>query len=350
MGGPPQPPQPYTAWTTISATVVAEEDYGMLTRPASEHMIVKKGRPGAEALLSETGGLNMPAIEGGTATSAAMDEGGAGPQDVAPASDAGAVSSAEQALTVLLADLTKDPDVEGALTTIAKEKTPFYAALIRPSASAGGERSVRRSSVSPTEDRPTSPAETGTAGLNGQGRAVSPIVATGDDSTAADESTVGASPAADLDMSAEIATVGAAKEQADEDKSAASSSAISLERKRALLADPFVESLLESTLENTFFNLMSEAVHGEFNLHAAPRLIIQNVHEGAAEEVAAAAAAATAAAKQEIAGVPTGLLRSQSGVHQTDAAAAADASDEDASFSSEEKHLADPVAETEAEE
>lgn len=311
--GPPEPPRPYSAWTTISATVVAEDDYGMLTRPAPEHFVVKKGRPGAEALLSETGGLQMPAIEGGTVASVAMDENVGGPEEVAPASDAGAVSSAEQALTVLLADLTKDPDVEGALTTISQEKTPFYAALIRPNASAGGERP---SSVSPTEDRPTSPAETGPAGLNGQGRAVSPIVASGDESAAADEPT-----GEDLDMSAEMATTDAAEAPSVVGESAASTS-ISLERRRALLADPFVESLLESTLENTLFNLMSEAVHGEFNLHAAPRLIIQNVHENAAEEAAAAAAAA-AAATEESTQVPTGLLRSQSGVHQSDAVAAA---------------------------
>ncbi len=327
--GPPEPPRPYSAWTTISATVVAEDDYGMLTRPAPEHFVVKKGRPGAEALLSETGGLQMPAIEGGTVASVAMDENVGGPEEVAPASDAGAVSSAEQALTVLLADLTKDPDVEGALTTISQEKTPFYAALIRPNASAGGERP---SSVSPTEDRPTSPAETGPAGLNGQGRAVSPIVASGDESAAADEPT-----GEDLDMSAEMATTDAAEAPSVVGESAASAS-ISLERRRALLADPFVESLLESTLENTLFNLMSEAVHGEFNLHAAPRLIIQNVHENAAEEAAAAAAAA-AAATEESTQVPTGLLRSQSGVHQSDAVAAAAAPELDT--------VEEPVAESE---
>ena len=327
--GPPEPPRPYSAWTTISATVVAQGDSSMLTRPASEHFVVKKGRPGSEALLSETGGLNMPAIEGGTVASMAIDEDRGGPEEVAPASDAGAVSSAEQALTVLLADLTKDPDVEGALTTIAQEKTPFYAALIRPT-SARGERP---SSVSPTEDRPTSPAQTGPAGLNGQGRAVSPIVATGDESSAAD-----APAGEDLDMSAEMATTGAATGQGVE---GARTSAISLERRRALLADPFVESLLESTLENTLYNLMSEAVHGEFNLHTAPRLIIQNVHENAAEEAAAAAAAA--AAEDETSEVPTGLLRSQSGVHQSDAAAAAAAASELDLETADE-----PVAESEA--
>jgi hypothetical protein len=310
--GPPEPPRPYVAWTTISATVVSEDDFTTLTRPASEHLIIKKGRAGAEALLSETGGLNMPLIEGGTVASAGMDEDMGGPQEVAPASDAGAVSSAEQALTVLLADLTKDPDVEGALTTIAQEKTPFYAALIRPSGAGGGGE--RPSSVSPTEDRPTSPAETGPAGLNGQGRAVSPIVATGDESTAAADDSTAAASAADLDMSAEMEAVEAPAE------AAASKTAISAEQRRALLSDPFVESLLESALENTFFNLMSEAVHGEFNLHAAPRLIIQNVHEDA--EAAAAAAAAAAVVEEEEVEVPTGLLRSQSGVHQTDAVAA----------------------------
>jgi hypothetical protein len=114
-----------------------------------------------------------------------------------------------------------------------------------------------------------------------------------------------------------------------------------LERRRALLADPFVESLLESTLENTLYNLMSEAVHGEFNLHTAPRLIIQNVHENAAEEAAAAAAAA--AAEDETSEVPTGLLRSQSGVHQSDAAAAAAAASELDLETADE-----PVAESEA--
>ena len=101
-----------------------------------------------------------------------------------------AVASAEQALTVLLADLTKDKDVAGAMATIEAERTPFYAALVRPASARGS----RPPSVSPTEDRPTSPAEAGTAGLNGQGRAVSPI--TGD---------AGAAPeAAGLDITAEM--------------------------------------------------------------------------------------------------------------------------------------------------
>ena len=80
---------------------------------------------------------------------------------------------------------------------------------------------------------------------------------------------------------------------------------------------------------------MSEAVHGEVNLHAAPRRIIQNGHENAAEEAAAAAAAAA----QESSEVPTGLLRSQSGVHQSDAVAAAAAPELDT--------VEEPVAESE---
>ena len=41
--------------TTVSATVAVDGDASMLTRPASEHYVVE-GRPGAEALLSETAG------------------------------------------------------------------------------------------------------------------------------------------------------------------------------------------------------------------------------------------------------------------------------------------------------
>jgi hypothetical protein len=100
---------------------------------------------------------------------------------------------------------------------------------------------------------------------------------------------------------------------------AAVENAISAEQRRALLADPFVESLLESTLENTFFNMMSEAVHGEFNLHREPRLIIQNVHAGADDDEFAPAVLAPVA-DDELVEVPTGLLRSKSGVHQSDLA------------------------------
>ena len=307
--GPPEAPRPYVAWTTISATVAAEGDFTMLSRPAPEHLIVKKGRPGAEALLSEMGGLNMPLIEGGGGHAEEED---AGAQEVAPASDAGAVSSAEQALTVLLADLTKDPDVAGALTTIAQEKTPYYAALVRPSSAASTRRP---SSVSPTEDRPTSPAATGPGGLNGQGAAMSPIAASGDANDATDDGL--AQSTADLDMSVEMQVEETPAESAEALAEAAVEKAISAEQRRALLADPFVESLLESTLENTFFNLMSEAVHGEFNLHTAPRLIIQNVHAGAEEPPPAALAPV---ADDEPVEVPKGLLRSQSGIHQSDAA------------------------------
>ena len=292
-GAPPEPPRPYLAWTTVSATVAADGDASMLTRPASEHYVVKKGRPGAEALLSETGGLNMPLIEGGASAGGAALEDAAdlGAADAAPAADGDAVASAEQALTVLLADLTKDKDVAGAMATIEAERTPFYAALVRPASARGS----RPPSVSPTEDRPTSPAEAGTAGLNGQGRAVSPI--TGD---------AGAAPeAAGLDITAEM-------QPQPEPAADGAITALAPAQRQALLADPFVESLLESTLENTFFNLMSEAVHGEFQLSMAPRQIIQNAHEALDNQASGPPGGGELEAE-----IPTGLLRSASGVHRS---------------------------------
>jgi hypothetical protein len=148
---------------------------------------------------------------------------------------------------------------------------------------------------------------------------MSPIATSGDETAATDDAGL-AQSTADLDMSAEMAVdeEQTPAESAESMAEAAVEKAISAEQRRALLADPFVESLLESTLENTFFNMMSEAVHGEFNLHTAPRLIIQNVHAGAEEEQPPAAALAPVPDDEPVE-VPAGLLRSQSGIHQSDA-------------------------------
>ena len=114
-------------------------------------------------------------------------------------------------------------------------------------------------------------------------------------------------PAAELDLSTELgettaaeallestgaleATAPAAEVAADaEEDLAVVTPAMSSEERHALLAQPFVEALMETTMEETLFNLMAEAIDDEFNLLVLPRQIVQNA---LVESLPAAAAAA----------------------------------------------------------
>ena len=261
--GPPPQPKPYVAWTTISASVVAESDTTAQSRAGE--FIVKKGLSGAEA-LSETGGLNMPLIEGATEVPLDGQETAA---ETALASNSAAVATAEQALTVLLADITSDAQVGGALASIVTERTPYYAALT-------GRALPRPTSAS--DDRPTSPSprnngDTGPVNLADTG--LSPI-AQSLPGGAVDEDDGTVAGAAQV-VAVDPRTVTAADVPVVDTLVLANSRpTIPAEEKRKLLMDPFVEALLESTVEDTLFNLMAEAVHGEFNLDIPPRQIIQN--------------------------------------------------------------------------
>jgi hypothetical protein len=289
---PPQAPRPYTMWTVITAGVAAARDHpGSFERPMDEHYVVKRGRPGAETLLTESGNLGMPLIE----TSLPPEPEAIG--DLVPTvMDDAARAAAEQALSVLLTELTSDPEVKTSLAGIEVEATPYYAVLTqsRPASAASS--------------RPTSPPDNT---LGAPLADASPITAAVGE--AADAKVITAAmdiPAAELDLSAELQSADAetAAGASDEyettgvetaelsemeaaDTPPAVAPPLSTEKRASMLSEPFVEALMETTLEEALYNLMSEAIDGEFNLSVLPRQIVQNVRQ---EELPSTADVSTA--------------------------------------------------------
>lgn len=290
---PPAPPKAYVMWTVIEAGIATERDHpGSFERPRPEHYIVKKGRPGAETLLSETGNLGMPLIE----TSLPPVSETAGENAVPKLMDDAARNAAEQALSVLLSELTNDPEVKTSLAGVAVEATPYYAALT------GGNQSRPASAAS---SRPTSPPDNTLALVPpGLVAATSPIAAGNADAADAKQLIEAMDkPAAELDLSTELEQTAAlettggvelesstdlgtvtaiedvevAELAATAEAAAVSPVEMSPEQRHALLSQPFVEALMESTMEEALFNLMAEAVSDEFNLLVLPRQIVQNV-------------------------------------------------------------------------
>jgi hypothetical protein len=279
-------------WTVITAGVAAARDHpGSFERPMDEHYVVKRGRPGAETLLTESGNLGMPLIE----TSLPPEPEAIG--DLVPTvMDDAARAAAEQALSVLLSELTSGPEVKTSLAGVAVEATPYYAALTqsRPASAASS--------------RPTSPPDNT---LGAPLADASPITAAVGE--AADAKVITAAmdiPAAELDLSAELQSADAetAAGASDEyettgvetaelsemeaaDTPPAVAPPLSTEKRASMLSEPFVEALMETTLEEALYNLMSEAIDGEFNLSVLPRQIVQNVRQ---EELPSTADVSTA--------------------------------------------------------
>merc|ERR1711871_518604 len=104
-------------WTLIEAGVATDRDHpGSFEGPLGHFFILKKGRAGAETLLeNEMTAMGMPLIESSLPPLAESGPSGVGAEVVPRVMDDAARAAAEQTLSVLLSELTNDPEVKNSL-------------------------------------------------------------------------------------------------------------------------------------------------------------------------------------------------------------------------------------------